>query len=102
VQLPQGLGSVTLSDIKRYATLDVHYDPSQGFVLVFAVLVLGGLLTSLFIPRRRLWVKVIEKEDGGLRVEYAGLARGDDPRLDDAVDSLADKHSASLIGHENT
>jgi cytochrome c biogenesis protein len=31
-----------------------------------------------------------------LRLEYAGLARGEDPRLDDAVAALADKHVAFL------
>jgi cytochrome c biogenesis protein len=62
------------------------------------VLILGGLLTSLFVPRRRLWVKAITQSDGSLRLEYAGLARGEDPRLDDAVASIADRHVASLTG----
>ena len=96
-QLPNGMGSVTLDGIKRFASFDIHRDPTQLWVLVFAILVLGGLLTSLFIPRRRVWVKLIENADGtGMTLEYAGLARGDDPRLDDAVAELADKHIASL------
>ncbi|KQO11523.1 cytochrome C biogenesis protein [Agreia sp. Leaf244] len=96
-QLPNGMGSVTLDGIKRFASFDIHRDPTQLWVLVFAILVLGGLLTSLFIPRRRVWVKLIENADGtGVTLEYAGLARGDDPRLDDAVAELADKHIASL------
>lgn len=96
-QLPNGMGSVTLDGIKRFASFDIHRDPTQLWVLVFAILVLGGLLTSLFIPRRRVWVKLIENADGtGVTIEYAGLARGDDPRLDDAVAELADKHIVSL------
>jgi cytochrome c biogenesis protein len=96
-QLPNGMGSVTLDGIKRFASFDIHRDPTQLWVLVFAILVLGGLLTSLFIPRRRVWVKLIENPDGtGVTIEYAGLARGDDPRLDDAVAEIADKHIASL------
>jgi cytochrome c biogenesis protein len=96
-QLPNGMGSVTLDGIKRFASFDIHRDPSQLWVLVFAILVLGGLLTSLFIPRRRVWVKLIENPDGhGVTLEYAGLARGDDPRLDDAVAEIADKHMATL------
>lgn len=102
VNLPKGLGTVTLSDVPRYATLDIHHDPTQGWVLFFAICILGGLLTSLFIPRRRLWVKVIEREDGTLVVQYAGLARGDDPRLDDSVTALADKHAASFVRPKNT
>ena len=96
--LPNGLGSVTFDGVKRFASLDIHHDPTQLWVLLFAVLVLGGLLTSLFVPRRRLWVKAITQADGSLRLEYAGLARGEDPRLDDAVASIADRHIAQLTG----
>jgi cytochrome c biogenesis protein len=94
--LPNGLGSVTFDNIKRFASLDIHHDPTQGWVLVFAIAILGGLLTSLFIPRRRVWVKIIERDDGTALVEYAGLARGDDPRLDDAIAELAQKHEATF------
>jgi cytochrome c biogenesis protein len=96
-QLPNGRGTVTLDGIKRFASFDIHRDPTQLWVLVFAILVLGGLLTSLFIPRRRVWVKLVENADGtGVTLEYAGLARGDDPRLDEAVAEIADKHIKSL------
>ncbi|QDZ16944.1 cytochrome c biogenesis protein ResB [Humibacter ginsenosidimutans] len=96
--LPNGLGTVTFDGVARFVSLEVHHDPTQGWMLLFAVLVLGGLLTSLFVPRRRLWVKAITQADGSLRLEYAGLARGEDPRLDDAVASFADRHIASLTG----
>ncbi|BDZ45593.1 cytochrome c biogenesis protein ResB [Naasia aerilata] len=93
VELPNGLGTITLDGVSRYASLEIHHDPTQGWVLAFAILVLAGLLTSLFVPRRRMWVKVHEDGDGRLRVEYAGLARGDDPGLAVAVRELADEHS---------
>lgn len=96
--LPNGLGRVTFDGVKRFASLDIHHDPTQGWVLLFAVLVLGGLLTSLFVPRRRLWVKAVTQDDGSLRLEYAGLARGEDPRLDDAVASMVERHIAALTG----
>ena len=96
VELPNGLGTIHLGDIKRYATLDVHHDPAQGWVLVFAILILAGLLTSLFVPRRRLWVKAVENPDGSLTLEYAGLARGEDPNLVAAVTAVADEHAALL------
>ncbi|WP_066043652.1 cytochrome c biogenesis protein ResB [Herbiconiux solani] len=94
--LPNGLGTVTLDGVKRFASFDVHHDATQGWMLLFSILVLGGLLTSLFIPRRRLWVKATERADGTIHVEYAGLARGDDPRLVDAVSTLANRHSAEF------
>ncbi|HEY5223140.1 MAG TPA: cytochrome c biogenesis protein ResB [Microbacteriaceae bacterium] len=98
-QLPGGLGTVTLDSVERFASFDVHHDPTQTWVLVFAILILGGLLTSLFVPRRRMWVKALSQPDGELRIEYAGLARGDDPGLDAAVDALATKHRELISTH---
>ena len=95
-QLPNGMGSVTFDNVKRFASFDVHHDPTSGWVLFFAIAVMGGLLTSLFIPRRRLWVKAMEKDDGTIVLEYAGLARGDDPKLEDAVTDLATRHAAAI------
>jgi cytochrome c biogenesis protein len=91
VDLPNGLGTIELTDVKRFASLDIHHDPSQLWVLLFAILVVAGLLTSLFIPRRRVWVKV-----AGHRIEYAGLARGEDPTLEAAIDDLAERHITAL------
>jgi cytochrome c biogenesis protein len=95
VTLPNGLGSIEFNGVKRFASLDIHHDPSQVWVLVFAILIVLGLLTGLFIPRRRVWVKAVEGDDG-LRLEYAGLARGEDPNLERAVGDLAKRHLAAL------
>jgi cytochrome c biogenesis protein len=65
------------------------------WVLVFVILVIAGLITGLFVPRRRVWVKANE-EGEGIRLEYAGLARGEDPGLDAAVGDLAEKHTQGL------
>lgn len=104
-ELPNGLGTVEFEtatpdaaaddfsqSVPRFASFDVHHDPSQGWVLVFAVLIIGGLMLSLFVPRRRMWVKAVSKPDGTVVLEYAGLARGDDPGLGRAVEDFADAH----------
>jgi cytochrome c biogenesis protein len=96
VELPNGLGSVELTSIPRFVSLDVHHDPSQGPVLLFAILVVAGLVTSLFVPRRRMWVSVSKDESGTTTIEYAALARGDDPNLEAAVADFAEKHSQQL------
>ncbi|PPF89860.1 cytochrome C biogenesis protein [Clavibacter michiganensis] len=96
MDLPDGLGSVSLDAVPRFVSFDVHHDPTQRWVLLFAILVLGGLLTSLFVPRRRVWVKAVPQADGSTTLEYAGLARGEDPTLEAAVAALADKHVAGL------
>jgi cytochrome c biogenesis protein len=41
---------------------------------------------SLVIPRRRVWVKIV---DGGF--EIAALARGDDPMLDRVIANLSNQ-----------
>nr|WP_243695450.1 cytochrome c biogenesis protein ResB [Agromyces protaetiae] len=108
--LPGGRGSVTFEDasggaaadgdfshsVKRFASFDVHHDPTQTWVLAFAILILAGLLTSLFVPRRRMWVKAATRRDGRVVLEYAGLARGEDPGLEEAVASLADEHAGPV------
>lgn len=95
VDLPDGLGTVELVDVKRFASFDIHHDPSQFWVLGFSILVVAGLLTSLFIPRRRVWIKAVRTGDGW-SVEYAGLARGEDPGLEQAVADIAQKHADSI------
>lgn len=87
VELPDGLGSVSLgAEIPRYVALDLRHDPSLAYVLVFALLALGGLTVSLFTPRRRVWVRAMVSEAGSTVVRVAGLARGDDAGLQPEVD----------------
>ena len=94
-ELPNGLGTVEFTGLRRFVSVELHHDPSVGWVLGFALAVLGGLLLSLFIPRRRLWIK-IEAGSDGVVAEYAGLARGEDPRLEEAVADLARRHREAL------
>ncbi|WP_194396441.1 cytochrome c biogenesis protein ResB [Microbacterium atlanticum] len=107
VDLPDGLGTISFDDespegaadlkesVKRYVSLSIHRDASATWVLVFAVLATAGLLAALFVPRRRMWVRAAA--DGHtVRLEYAGLARGEDPALDAAVAQFAQQHLASL------
>lgn len=79
--LPEGKGSVTFDGLKRYVALDIHHDPGEVGALVFSTLALLGLTASLFIGRRRLWVRTGEHPDGRIMVEYGLLARGEDHRL---------------------
>lgn len=102
--LPDGLGTVTFENateagapeaVKRYVSLSIHRDVGAPWVLAFAILALAGLLAALFVPRRRIWVKATP-EGSGLRLEYAGLARGEDPAIAAAVERLAQEHAAAL------
>jgi cytochrome c biogenesis protein len=91
LELPDGMGTIELEGVAEYVGLDIHHDPAQAWVLGFALAAVFGLLTSLFIPRRRMWIKVV---DG--TIEYAGLARGEDPALAGAVADLARDHGEAL------
>lgn len=105
--LPNGLGTITFEDespagatdfresVKRFVSLQIHHDDSAVWVLVFALLALAGLMLALFVPRRRMWVKATSS-DSAVNLEYAGLARGEDPTLAAAVDDLVAGHARLL------
>ena len=90
--LPDGLGSVTFTGIKHYATFDIAHDPGKEAALIAAVLAILGLSLSLFIPRRRVWVRVSTNasDSEGSTVEVAGLSRTDEAGLRPAVDELVE------------
>ena len=74
--LPDG-ASITFDGVRRWASLQVARNPGLGPVLAASVLALAGLMLSLFVRRRRCWVKVSRTEGGRTLVEVAGLARSD-------------------------
>lgn len=95
VDLPNGLGTITMEEIPRYVGFDILQNPAQMWILVFALVATGGLIVSLFVPRRRMWVKA-SATDTGILLEYAALARGDDPTLERAVEDLRTQHREAL------
>ena len=61
-------------------------DPGKAYSLAGAVLILIGLLVSLFGRRHRIWVRV--SENGGDTIAHiAGLTRS--PGLDNEIKTLA-------------
>jgi cytochrome c biogenesis protein len=61
---------------REWAGLRVDHDPGQDTVLVAAVLMMLGLIGSLTVRRRRLWVRLAPAA-GGTVVSVGGLARTD-------------------------
>lgn len=94
-QLPDGLGSVEFTALPRFVSVEIHHDPTQAGVLISTVLILAGLVVSLWVPRRRMWV-VAEQDGDAVRLQYAGLARGDDPNIERAVDDFVRAHHGDV------
>ena len=87
--LPDGLGTVTFDGLSRYVKLQVSHTPGQKIALGGVVLALTGLLASLFIRPRRIWVRT-RREGGRTLVEVAGLDRSSGGDLSAEIDTLAD------------
>ncbi|MDQ1667297.1 MAG: cytochrome c biosis protein [Actinomycetota bacterium] len=96
--LPGGQGSVRFDGVRRYATLQVAHDPGKGFALLASGLALGGLMLSLFVKRRRVWVRATPVPGRRTLVEVAGLARTEGEDRDGLTDEVAQVTSA--LGHE--
>jgi cytochrome c biogenesis protein len=81
-RLPDG-ATLTYADTGEWATFQVTQDPGKLIALIAAVGMVGGLLLSLFVRRRRLWVRVGATEGQPTTVEIGGLARTDPDRFAD-------------------
>ena len=101
-ELPDGKGSISFDGLKRYVALDIHHDPGKTGALVFSVLSLSGLAASLFLARRRVWVRAGQHPDGRVMVEYGLLARGEDPRLAGEAAALRGLLSEKWLAQQET
>ncbi|MCW2613278.1 MAG: ResB family protein [Frankiales bacterium] len=76
-----GGGSITFLETTEWATFQVTQDPGKLVALVAGSTMILGLCLSLFVRRRRVWVRVTpvpaggDAEAGRTVVEVAGLAR---------------------------
>jgi cytochrome c biogenesis protein len=96
-ELPGGLGSIEFTSLRRFIGVEIRNDPTQFGVALSTFFIVTGLLASLGTRRRRVWIRV----SGSARtpeLEWGGMARGDDPRLDAALDRLVDKTRQTPTG----
>jgi len=108
--LPNGMGTITFEDltvtegaeepIKRFVSLQIQRDTGATWVLIFSILATVGLITGLLVPRRRLWVKATLTDpvigERKVRIEYAGLARGEDPGLERSIEQFRTSHLSAI------
>lgn len=81
--LPGNDGSITFDGWVRWINIQVVRDPGKGLALGGAVAALMGLMLSLFLRRRRIWVKVLDE-----RIEIGALSKTAAPGLRDEIDLL--------------
>ena len=76
-----------------FINVQVSHDPAQVWVLVFALMMMAGLLVSLVIRRRRVWVRVMPSPQtpGTVSVELGGLARTDNSGWGDEFERLTQR-----------
>jgi cytochrome c biogenesis protein len=75
IKLPDGAGTLTFTGYRQWASLAITYDPGQLPALIAAIAALAGLLISFLVRRRRVFVRVHPREQGGSTVEFGGLPR---------------------------
>jgi cytochrome c biogenesis protein len=72
-RFPDGV-TVEFPSLRQYTILTLARDPGVPVVAVAAGLILIGLIPSLYVTRRRVWLRATPTAGGGARVELAGLA----------------------------
>ncbi len=102
VRLDQGpaAGTVVRFDgAVPFVNLQVSHDPGQIWVLVFAITMMAGLVVSLLVRRRRVWVRLTvagREAAGTVNVELGGLARTDNSGWGDEFERLTERLQAGL------
>ncbi|MEV6163892.1 cytochrome c biogenesis protein ResB [Streptomyces sp. NPDC052052] len=89
MELPDGAGSITFEGVEQWASFQISKQPASGWALTGAVAAIAGLAGSLFIQRRRVWVRAVRGADGVTVVEMAGLGRSESAKLPEELADLA-------------
>ena len=88
-KLPKGHGTLEFSGFKEWASFSITQDPGKGWALGASILAIFGLSLSLLIPRRRMWLRATQQDDGSTLFEVAGLSKTEAPGLLDQVSKFA-------------
>jgi cytochrome c biogenesis protein len=90
-ELPDGRGSITFDSVERFAGLSARVDPGKELTLLAAIATILGLVASLLVRRRRVFVRVRPAEDPSRTlVTIGGLAKTSDPGLGAVLTGLRD------------
>jgi cytochrome c biogenesis protein len=91
--------TVTFDGWVPWASMQVSHDPSQDYLLVAGVAMVAGLIGSLSIRRRRLWLRITPGASGDPSsltvVSVGGLARSDSGNFSSEFASLVERLEAA-------
>ncbi len=87
VKIPDGLGSITFEGVKPWTRIQISQTPGKKVALGGVVLALIGLLGSLFLRPRRVWVRA-RREGAGTMVEVAALDRSGNGEMAEILDKI--------------
>ena len=99
-ELPGGRGSITFDSVTRFAGLSVRTDPGKALTLAAALLTIAGLVASLLVRRRRVFVRAQPDptDSWTTLVTIGALSKTADPGLTAALQGLADELSGRHTG----
>lgn len=89
MKLPHGGGTLKFEGVKQWGQFQVTHQVGSGWALGGALAAIAGLAGSLFIQRRRVWVRAVRGPDGRTVVEMAGLGRSESAKLPEELGDLA-------------
>ncbi|MFF3631234.1 cytochrome c biogenesis protein ResB [Streptomyces sp. NPDC002164] len=89
MKLPDGKASITFVGVEEWASFQISEQPASGWALGGSAAAIAGLAASLFIQRRRVWVRAVRGADGVTVVEMGGLGRSESARLPEELADLA-------------
>lgn len=95
-RLPGGHGSVTFDGYTRWANFQVSRNAGKEVALASVLCAIAGLTASLFVRRRRCWVRVSAAPGGRSVVEVAGLDRDSGGDLGTEVEQIETQVRAAL------
>jgi cytochrome c biogenesis protein len=103
--------SVTFDGWKQWVSLQVSHDPTQGYLLIAAGSMVVGLIGSLGLRRRRVWLRLepaertprgAPKAGAPTLVSMGGLARSDSGNFTDEFARLTQRLAGGPAGEEDT
>ncbi|GGD20450.1 cytochrome c biogenesis protein ResB [Nocardioides daphniae] len=87
VELPGDLGSVTFERVERWNKIQISQTPGKFVALAGVVLALLGLVGSLYVRPRRVWVRA-RRVGGTTLVEIGGLDRSSGGDIAEEIESI--------------